>query len=53
MNKVRIFDHYESTYKMEKEINSFASEHKIINVSITCEKAGYSFYYFATVLYEE
>lgn len=53
MSKVKIFDHYESTYKLEKDINSFASENKIINVSLTCEKAGYSFYYFAAVVYEE
>lgn len=53
MSKVKIFNHYESTYKLEKDINSFASENKIINVSLTCEKAGYSNYYFAAVLYEE
>ncbi|MBO5141430.1 MAG: hypothetical protein J6C46_00235 [Clostridia bacterium] len=53
MNKVRIFDHYVSTYELEEDINSFASEYKIINVSFACERSGYSFLYFATVLYEE
>lgn len=53
MNKVKIFGHYESTYELEKDINSFASRYKVVNVSLTCEKAGYTFYYFATVLYEE
>lgn len=53
MSKVKIFDNYEYTYELEKDINSFASQHKIINVSITCEKAGHSFYYFAAILYEE
>ena len=53
MNKVKIFDHYESTYKLERDINSFASKNKIINVSLTCEKASYSVYYFVAVVYEE
>ena len=53
MSKVKFFDHYESTYKLEKDINSFASENKIINVNLTCKKAGYSFYYCAVVIYEE
>ena len=53
MNKVKIFSHYEHVYELEKDINSFASQYKIVNVSLTCEKAGYTFYYFAVVLYEE
>lgn len=53
MNKVKIFNYYEHIYELEKDINSFASQHKIINVSLTCEKAGCTFYYFAAVVYEE
>lgn len=53
MNKVKIFSHYEHVYELEKDINSFASQYKIVNVSLTCEKAGYTFYHFAAVVYEE
>lgn len=53
MNKVKIFDYYEHIYELEKDINSFISQRKIVNVSLTCEKAGSCFYYFAIVLYEE
>ena len=53
MNKVKIFSHYESTYELEKDINSFASKHKVVNVNLDSKKAGYTFYYFAIVLYEE
>lgn len=53
MNKVKIFDNYKHIHELEKDINSFAYLHKIINVSISSEKAGYCFYYFAAVVYEE
>lgn len=51
MNKVEIiFDSNRDV--LEKEINKFAREHEILQISITATTRGYCDYYTAAVLYK-
>ncbi|KFN87436.1 hypothetical protein H702_07190 [Streptococcus equinus JB1] len=43
MNKVKFF-HHSIGSEMEKNINEFAEEHEIINVSYTSEPSSTGFY---------
>lgn len=49
MNKVKIFYSWYGITRLEEEINDFAIDHKIINVSITVSQDSN---YYAVVLYE-
>ena len=58
MNKVKIFDLYTSSYKLQEEINEFIangrySSRELINVSLSTHRAGYTTYYNAAVVYSE
>ena len=58
MNKVKIFDLYTSSYKLQESINDFIAYNKycsreLINVSLSTHMTGYTTYYNAAVVYSE
>lgn len=52
MPKVKIFEDHNSFY-LEKDINNFIQDKKVLNISYNVYMCGYSTYYSACVLYED
>jgi hypothetical protein len=42
----------DNRFDLEKEINRFIIDKKVVNVSLAIGKAGYDHFYVATILYE-
>lgn len=51
MNRVKIM-YADGIYDLEDKINRFAESHKILNVSISTCRVGYTIQYTAAVVYE-
>lgn len=52
MPKVKIFED-NSSYYLEKEINNFIQDKKVLDISYNVHMCGYSAYRSACVLYED
>lgn len=52
MPKVKIFEDNNSYY-LEKEINEFIQDKKVLNISHNIYVCGYSTYYSTCILYED
>ena len=52
MSKVKIFED-NSSYRLEKEINNFIQDKKVLDISYNAHMCGYSIYRSACVLYED
>lgn len=52
MPKVKIFEN-DSSYYLEKEINDFIKDKKVLNISYNVHMYGYSSYREACILYED
>ncbi len=52
MPKVKIIENY-SRWELEKEINEFIQDKKIINIAYSTYKCGYTIYREACITYED